>query len=49
MFFLKKLRDTREKKLNYRTIFVNNIRPESYTDTEEPLDYVPNKIVTSKV
>ncbi|CAF0707238.1 unnamed protein product [Brachionus calyciflorus] len=47
LLFLR-IRDTREKNLKYRTIFINNVRPKDYNDSDEPLDYISNKITTSK-
>ena len=48
--FLKRIRDNREAKRNFRTIYINNVKPANVPDNiEEPLKYKKNDIVTSKV
>ena len=49
LFSLKRLRDTREKKRNLRTIYVNNQRPQDYSGQDEPFTYTSNSIRTSRV
>lgn len=48
LLYQKGLRDTRENEEEYRTIFVNNVRPDGYNG-DVPLKYGDNEIVTSKV
>jgi phospholipid-translocating ATPase len=42
--------DNREYLTEYRTIYINNIKPDDYDETEDaPIDYTKNQIRTSKV
>ena len=49
LMFCQHIRDTREKKRNLRTIYVNNQRPKDYTGQDEPFTYTSNSIRTSRV
>jgi hypothetical protein len=42
------IRDTRDAKTEFRTIYANQIRPDGYEETTELLDYSSNRIKTSK-
>ena len=44
-----RIRDTRAKNQEFRTIYANQIKPDDYGETSELLDYPSNQVVTSKV
>ena len=48
MLFLKGICDIRQKEQNHRIVYVNNVKPDDYTD-EPQLNYGNNQIITSKV
>lgn len=47
-FFVKHIRDTRDAKTEFRTVYANQIKPDDYEETTELLKYNSNQIVTSK-
>ena len=47
-FYLKDTIKNEEINKEFRVVYINNIKPESYDD-EKPGDYANNKIITSKV
>ena len=49
VLILKGIRDSRENKRDFRTIYVNNIKPDDFIEHDQPLPHETNFIKTSKV